>query len=138
MNPNFSQAHLLLGMVYFENSMYEEALAEFRKEKSVSKGFSSYAECYIGVTYVRMEKKDEAQQVLDNLIEQSNKEYVPPHFVAILYFALEEKDIGFKWLEKAYEERSIGLPLLKIVKAYDSVRSDPRFITLLKKVGLEK
>jgi TolB-like protein/Tfp pilus assembly protein PilF len=138
MSPNFSQTYLMLGMVYLENSMYEEALAEFRKEKSVSKGFNPQAECYIGVTYVRMEKKDKAQQVLDNLIEQSNKEYVPPYFVAILYFALEEKDLGFKWLEKAYEDRTIGLAMLKITQAYDSVRSDPRFITLIKKVGLEK
>lgn len=78
------------------------------------------------------------QQVLNSLLKQSNKEYIPPHFIAIVYFALDEIDLGFEWLEKAYEDRTYGLALLKIAPAYDSIRSDPRFMMLLKKVGLEK
>ncbi len=138
MDPNFSDAHKMLGLVYLKNARYEEALDEFRKEKSISGGSDPDTESYIGVTYVRMGMKDKVQQVLDNLIERSKKEYVPPHFVAIVYFALDENDLGFEWLEKAYKDRTYGLALLKIAPAYESVRSDPRFMMLLKKVGLER
>jgi serine/threonine-protein kinase len=138
MDPNFNMAHRTLGAVYSKNARYEEALAEYRKEQSISTAFNSNAECSIGVIYAKMDKKDKTQKVLDDLIEQSKKEYVPPQFVAVLYFALEEKDLGFEWLEKAYEDHAFGLALLKVNQEYDSVRSDPRFKVLLKKVGLEK
>jgi len=54
----------------------------------------------------------------------------------MLYVALGDKDEAFAWLEKAYEERT---PLLRGIKrgyAWDSLRSDPRFKDLLKRMGL--
>ncbi len=138
MDPYFSDVHHMLGQVYLKNARYEEALEEFHKEVSIYGGSDPTSESYIGVTYVRMGKKDEAQRILDNLIEWSKNEYLPPHFVAILYFALDEKDLGFEWLERAYEDRTFGLTLLKIAPEFDSVRPDPRFVTILSKVGLEK
>ena len=138
MDPNFILTHRILGTVSSKNAMYEEALAEYRKEESISIAFNSGLECSIGVIYAKMDKKDKTQKILDDLIEQSKKEYVSPQFVALLYFALEEKDLGFEWLEKAYEDHAFGLALLKVNQVYDSVRLDPRFKVLLKQVGLEK
>ncbi len=108
--------------------MYEEALAEFQKESNI---------VWAVITYVRMGRRDEAQNVLKDLLAQSEKEDVSPYEIAIVHFVLGEIDQGFEWLEKAYEER-IGEQLLKISPALDSVRSDPRFKALLKKVGLDK
>jgi hypothetical protein len=80
-----------------------------------------------------MGKKEEALLVLDELIKKS-KSY---HRIALINFALGENNQGFKWLEKAYEERDVGLVSLKAEPMYDSVRSDPRFKALLKKMNLE-
>jgi len=138
MDPNFTYAHLLLGLAYGQKSMYEEALAELHKERDILGRWDAFVEAYIGVTYALMGKKGEAQQVLDDLMERSKQEYVPSYALALLYFALEKNDQGFLWLDKAYVERDVWLRYLKIDPDFDSVRSDPRFTALLKKMGLEK
>jgi hypothetical protein len=83
-------------------------------------------------------KKVEAQKLIDGLKERSKEEYVSPLAFAWIYIGLGEKDQAFEWLQKAYEARSPFLIRIKVVPFYDSLRSDPRFTELLKKVGLEK
>jgi serine/threonine protein kinase/Tfp pilus assembly protein PilF len=138
MDPTFSHTHLYLGQVYLQKSMYEEALVEFQKEKSLRKDWLPGAENLIGITYVRMGKRHEAQEVLENLLKRSKEMYSIPYLLARFYIALGEVDQGIEWLEKAYEEHNDWLALLKIDPLLDSVRSDPRFTALLKKIGFEK
>jgi tetratricopeptide (TPR) repeat protein len=136
MDPKFSMAHLHLGKVYVQKSMYEEALAEFQKEKDIFKGPDLSPEAWIGITYVRMGKKSEAQDILNDLRGRSNKDF-GLCALAGLCFALGKKDQGFEWLEKGYEERSIVYWVLRDDILFGSVRSDPRFKGLLKKMNLE-
>jgi hypothetical protein len=71
--------------------------------------------------------------------ELSRRPYPPPGCIAIIYLGLGDKDRAFEWLGKACEERDgDNLRWLKVDHLYDPVRSDPRFIDLLKKVGLDK
>jgi hypothetical protein len=64
---------------------------------------------------------------------------VSPEQVAMTYTNLGEKDEAFAWLERAYEARSAFLAVGVLTSpAYDPLRSDPRFATLLKKMNLEK
>ncbi len=133
MDPGFIEAHLGLGLAYCQKSMYEEALAEFQKEVSQT-GIGIIT---LGITYAKMGRRDEAQQVLDDLINKSKEEWVPPIGMARLYFALGENDQGFKWLDKAYEVIDSGLWNIKVNPVYDNIRSDPRFKAILKKMGLD-
>jgi len=57
--------------------------------------------------------------------------------IADAYFSLGENEEGWKWLEKAYDERSYYMTWLKVDPLFDNIRSDPRFQALLKKVGFE-
>jgi serine/threonine-protein kinase len=138
MDPSMMYAHLELGLAYFGKSMYEEALIEFQKEREISKGAHAWAEVYTGWTYVEMGKPDEAQKVLDNLLERSEQEYVSPFLLACFHFVLWKNDEGSKWLNKAYEEHDLWLCFLKIVWDLESIRSDPRYTALLKKMNLDK
>ena len=58
--------------------------------------------------------------------------------IAIIYFALGDKDQGFHWLEKAYELHSMGLLRIKIDFRFKDVRQDPRFLAFMKKMGFEE
>jgi len=58
--------------------------------------------------------------------------------IAQLFFALEENDQGFQWLEKAYEHKHSQMIGLKIWPTFNSIRDDPPFKDMLKRVGLEK
>ena len=76
------------------------------------------------------------QKALDELSEQSKQNYVSPYSIAMIHFALGDKDQGFTWLEKAYEDRSQHLFWLKVDPELDLLRSDPRFAALLKRLNL--
>jgi TolB-like protein/Tfp pilus assembly protein PilF len=134
MAPDYPYAHIYLGRAYARKSMYEEALAEIQKENNINPG----REALTGIVYMEMGRKDEAQRLLDWLTEHAKEAYVPPTSMAWPYFTLGENDKGFLWLDKAYEARDPWLSFIKIDPAYDNIRSDPRFIALLKKIGLDK
>jgi serine/threonine-protein kinase len=138
MDEGFWRAHWNLAYTYLQKEMYEEALAEIQKAKDLYKGWQPWIEWLRGITYARMGKREEAQQVLNNFLERSRQQYVPATDFADLYFALEEKDEGFFWLEEAYKQRVPYLTFLRIMPIYDSIRSDPRFTAMLKKMGLDK
>ncbi|MCK4820141.1 tetratricopeptide repeat protein, partial [bacterium] len=135
-DPDFIHTHGLLGLVYLEKSMYEEALSELQKEDTISKGIEATAEIWIGIVYAKTGKVNKARKILEDLIKRSKQEFVSPYFIAILYFNLKEKDKGFSWLDKAYKENDSWLNFLKVDPGFDSVRSNPRFKALLKRMGL--
>jgi TolB-like protein/Tfp pilus assembly protein PilF/tRNA A-37 threonylcarbamoyl transferase component Bud32 len=138
MEPSFSAAHAYLGRAYLQKSMYQEALQELQRERDISGRSDPLVETWKGVAYQGLGREFEAKQVLENLLKQTQKGYVPPIALANLYFALGGKKEGFQWLNKAYRQRDSTLLEIKVDPGFDSVRSDKRFITLLKKMGLEK
>jgi serine/threonine protein kinase/Tfp pilus assembly protein PilF len=138
MDPSFSLAHASLGLTYLQRSMCEEAVIELQKESDLRGGSDVVVEAWKGIAYVKVGKKSEAHKILGNLLERAKQVYVSPVLLADLYFALGENDQGFKLLDQAYDERDSRLLEIKVIPEYDGVRSDPRFIKLLKKVGLEK
>ena len=120
-----------------QKTMYEEALAEFQKEKEIRRDSHLQSGAMIVATTALMGKETEALQMLNDLMEQSKDVYIRPYLFACIYAALGEDDLCFKWLNKAYDEHDTYLRWLKGEALFDNIRSDPRFKALLKKVGLE-
>jgi serine/threonine protein kinase/Tfp pilus assembly protein PilF len=135
MDPSFPAIYEGLGFAYFRKGRYEEAITAFQKMRDLTGEKISYM-LKVGQVYAESGKKAEAQKILHELNELSAKEYVPTVGMATLYTALGDKDQAFKFLEKAYQEHSIRLSYLKAEEAFDSIRSDPRFVDLLHRVGL--
>lgn len=54
----------------------------------------------------------------------------------LLYVALGDKEKALAWLDRAVQERAFGLLSIKAAPAWDSLRGDPRFHDLLRRVGL--
>ena len=73
--------------------------------------------------------------MLNELKGRSERSYVSPYFIALIYTGLGEKDKAFEWLEKAYHERHPYLAFLKVEPVFDTLRSDPRFADLLRRIG---
>jgi hypothetical protein len=83
-------------------------------------------------------RKEEAQKASDNYQKQSMQEYVPATMVVDLCFKLGDKEEGFKWLDKAYQERDIRLAqYLKTDPVFYDLSNDSRYISLLQKMDLE-
>ena len=77
--------------------------------------------------------------MLDQLNAISKQKYVSARYRARIYAALGDKDKAFEWLEKSYEERSIGSAFasIKVDPIFDPLRSDPRFADLLRRMNLQ-
>ena len=73
---------------------------------------------------------------INDWLERSKKEFVRPFTMASLYARLGQKDEAFAWLEKGYEGRDYQMTELNVRPEMDSLRSDPRFAELVRRVGL--
>jgi TolB-like protein/Tfp pilus assembly protein PilF len=140
MDPNYSAAHILLGVAHLYKAEYEEAMAEFQLGMEGSSGMEPAAQMMLGTVYALTGRRDESLQIREDLLERSRQEYVPAVFPAVVSFALGEVDRGFELLDKAYEEHDLYLTVLKRSPQLDilDIRSDPRYIAMLKKIGLDK
>jgi hypothetical protein len=81
-------------------------------------------------------RKADANKILNELLELNRRRYLTPPALANVYIGLGDKDQAFFWLEKSYQERSHYLAYLKVFPGVDSLRSDPRFDDLVRRLGL--
>src|SRR4029079_5470897 len=91
---------------------------------------------YLGYVYAKSGKTDDAQKMLDEVTEREKRTCVDPFAVAIIYVGLGEKDKALAELEKASQERSESLFHYKDAPVLDSLRSDPRFAALFRRMNL--
>jgi serine/threonine-protein kinase len=134
MSPNFPQARMYLARAYFQKEMYKKALAELQKEKELI-DWNPLVESWIGICYMKMGERAKTQEVLDELIKRSKHAYISSYHIALVHFALEENDQGYKRLDKAYNERSVFLSFLRIEPILSNLHSDSRFQDLLHLIG---
>jgi len=91
----------------------------------------------LALAYAVSGRKEEAETALAQLEKLAQTRYVPATYMGILYAGLNDRAQAFAWLEKAFEERADGLTLLNVDPLVDGLRDDPRFKSLVKRIGLE-
>ena len=137
LDQNFPPAHNLLPAAYEQKGQYSEAVAEFKKAIPLTGGSEwTLSKAGLGHVYALTGKKSEARTLLDELKQLSAQEYVPAPSIALIYAGLGEKDQAFVWLDKGYEQRAFQMQWNAIDARWDSLRSDPRFEDLLRRMGL--
>ncbi len=135
MEPDFMNAHLCLAQAYLLEGRGEEATLELQKLATLG-GATSEKVSGIRKSYRAEGLKGLWKWQLENRREESRHKYVSPALFAEAYAQLGEKDLAYRWLEKAYEERDDALSVLKTWPFWDPLRSDPRFQDLVRRVGL--
>lgn len=133
MQPDYSFAHFFLGMSYAMKGMYPEAIAAYQRFSSIE-GETTSEQIYLGYVYAMSGQREKALAILNKL--KTTKEYVSPAELAILYTGLGDKEGAFQSLERAYGAHDLQMQYLKVEPHYDSLRSDPRFTDLMRRVGL--
>jgi hypothetical protein len=91
---------------------------------------------YLGYTFAVMGRKADAVQKLDILRARYKQGQASAYDLAVVYTGLSEKDQALTWLERAFVERSGGLLQIKGDLIFDPMRSDERFNSLLRRLGL--
>jgi serine/threonine protein kinase len=137
LDPNFPPVPIFLGAAYEQKGALAEAVTAFQKGlPSLGMGERSLGMAGLGHAYAISGKKTEAQAVLNEMKGRYQTEYVTGYGIALIYAGLGEKDQAFAWLEAAYKERAFQMQFLKLEPRWDSLRSDPRFAELQRRVGL--
>ena len=135
MDPNFPTTHAFLGRAYEARQMYDQAVSEYLKFPGPG-GVSPDGLARMQEAYARTGWIGFVQARLSDLSARSKKDYVPEFVLASWYARLGRKDEAFARLEKAYEARDYRMTQLNVRNDLDSLRSDPRFADLVRRVGL--
>jgi len=136
MDPSFALTREYIGQAHVEKGRYKEGIEQC-EVAAASASASPYAIAALGYVYAVSGKKAEAQKVRDRLKVLSEQKYISPRFMASIYAGMGEKDKALESLSAAYEDRSLQIgPGIIGDPTYDSLRTEPRFQDLLRRMGL--
>jgi len=134
-DPNNAWARVIMGWAYEQKSMLPEAIMEFQNALGLWKD-GPLPLAALGHAYGISGQKKDAREILEKLLENSKRTFVPAYDIAAVYVGLGENDQAFERLSQALEERSGFLVYIKCDRRFDALRSDPRYEALLKRIGL--
>jgi len=136
LDPHFATTHFMLGHGNLANKNFSAAIDEMKKARELS-GDAVLMVSGLGEAYARAGKFEAAKGILEELKARSQKQFVSPYRMALIYGAMGDLDKAFELANKAYEERDEFLVYIKIDLTLIPFHSDPRYQALLKKMGLD-
>jgi len=135
LNPHFSPAYWMLGLVQEQRGDFDESAAAFQRAIQLSPN-SPMMQAALARSLALSGKSAEADKILQDLEHLAARRYVSPFDLATLQFALRRPDEGFRWLVKAFQDRSFELISLRVDPRWESLRSTPSFRELLHQLNL--
>ena len=137
MDPNYASAVMNLSGTYYALHQYDLWLENWKKALTLMSDHEGQEIAEeASQAYAKSGYQAARRRILELNLQLAKKRYVDPGGIAMDYAALGEKDQAFVWLEKAYAEKSDAISYIKVDPDADSLRSDPRYAALLKKMGL--
>jgi len=137
MDPSFFASHFVSALALEQKGQLEKAIEEFKASADLSGRWPLFVAGY-GHACAAAGRREEAQKVVAELQDTSVRKYVSSFAVAAVHAGSKDKDLTLDWLEKAYGERATWMIFLNVHPYFDFLRNEPRFQTLLKKIGLPK
>lgn len=136
MDENFYTAYAELGLVYYQQKKYSEAIAVIKKALAIVSNNSSIILAVLGYVYALSGQKSEAKEILVQLEERALSARISPVLMATIHAGLGNVDLAFELLEKACNTRDEILIRMRIDPMLDPLRIYPRFSQLMKQAGL--
>jgi serine/threonine protein kinase len=134
LDPNYFYLDSVLAAAHRERGNFDEAIALYTKAQEATHLPSSG----LAITYARMGRQPEAQNIRAQLLQAREKRYVSAPLIAAVSTALGDKEEAFHWLERAYEEHSGVLQWIAFLPEFRALRSDARFPHLLRRIGVSQ
>jgi len=135
LDPSFGVAHYFLGQAYLEKNLIDKGIAELEQSVLLT---NRSPECVamLGYAYAVAGNRPRAAELVGELKMRSIDRYVSPVQLAWIHLGLGDHDQAFAQLEEAYHRRAADLIWLRVRPVFDPIRSDPRFESLCKRLGL--
>jgi serine/threonine-protein kinase len=135
LDGSFVSGRRWFGKTLLKQRRFPEALAELQKAVELS-GRATADLGALGYGFAVAGKRAEALAVLKELEDKYARHEARELDLAVVHIGLGEKDQAFTWIEKAYQVRSGNMSYLSWDIFYDSLRADPRYVDLLRRIGL--
>ena len=136
--PKSPEARLHIGMLHSEAGRYEQGIEYLEQAVNITHRKVPVPIGFLGYTYGIAGYHEKARALLSEMLERRMKTHFPPHFIALIYMGLGEKENTFKWLETAIAEHDPMNFQLRTVPMFNDLHSDPRWTELMKKMGFEE
>jgi TolB-like protein len=128
-SPTFSRAHFYLGRVLLARGQLEAALSEMLKEGDDATRLGGTA-----MAYFSLRRRADSDTALAQMLQSQGDHH--PFYIAQVYAFRGESDEAIKWLDRAYEQKDVGLSHIKGEAPFKSLESDPRYKAFLRKMNL--
>ncbi len=133
LDPNYEQAIAWLEEIRILRGNFVDAIRNF--ESRAAKDPSFHKLCDLASGYAMAGRTADAESVLERILRLESESAGRPDRVALIYVGLKRYDTAFEWLDKAFQARTPGMTLLNAAR-WDPIRSDPRFQSILRRMGL--
>ena len=130
--PGWGAARERLGWALFSQGRHQAAFAELRQDRGADPAFLEALER----GFAEAGRRGAARAAAELLAFRAESEYVDPLHVAGNFARAGDADRAMRWLERAFENRSPLLSLIKVNPDFASLRADPRFEALVRRTGL--
>jgi tetratricopeptide (TPR) repeat protein len=135
LDPTFFFAHFTAGWIDIQAGKISDAIPELQKADAMDS--PAWVAALLGYAYGASGDRAHAMAEIEELDKRSLHGFVDPINLAIVYLGMGDRERALDGLEKAYAAHSQLIVFLKMDRVYDPLRSEPRFIALMKKVNLE-
>ncbi len=136
LDPSFAGPYQEIGFTYEDMGAFEDAIGAYQRALDLSDQRIGIGE--LGHIYGVMGRSEEALQMLRQLEEQAKTRYVSPIEFAIIYAGLGELDVAFEWIERGLQERDATLLGRLDTPGLAELRLHPRYLQLLRRLGLRE
>ena len=135
LEPQFAPARSILGQIYEQQGRYEEALTALEEARVLA---NEHPATLAALSHVLASagQMEEAHALTAQLTERAGQQHISPVWLALAHAGIGEKNAALDALEKAYEQHDVILVWLGTEPRLDSLRRDPRFIEILRRIGL--
>jgi TolB-like protein/DNA-binding winged helix-turn-helix (wHTH) protein len=131
--PNYPNANWFMALALEKERRIPEAIASL--QNAVMNSRAPLFKALLGHAYGLAGERTKALSVLEEIKLLSKRQYVSPVDFAVVYTGLGDHEMAFQWLETAYSDRVMRIQELN-EPHFDSLRGDPRYEDLLRRIGI--
>jgi serine/threonine-protein kinase len=136
LNPHFAPAYLTLGLIQEQRREFDESAAAFQRAVDLAPN-SLRMQSALARTLALSGKPERAIEALRTLDRLAGERYVSPVEFMTTAFAAGDREAGFRWLDKACDERCFEMITLRVDPRFEPLDSDVRFVKALRRIGLD-
>jgi len=136
LGEDFFLAYLDIGSAHLAQGQPDRALEWYRQGQALESSVRSY-DAFIVRALAALDRREEAEEIMTRLEDESRQHYVRSEILAMGYAALGELDTAFASAERAFQTRSAGLIYLHLDPGFYPLRGDARYGDLVRRIGLK-